>query len=304
MREAFLSLFLSACCILVLASCQTRHEGAVEGTVVPPCPGVRVTVSRAGTTVCTVDANARDGKFKIMLAPGKYNISVSSPASPFPVNFFGIIVGPGKTATLPPLEMVQLSGTAVISGTVSPGGAGAKVTLFSEGAERASVAVAPDGRYEFAELPPGDYTLEASAPGYAGDGAKIRISGDTRAAQNIRLLYISRIDGVDWTRGIIHARGKGLYPANSSNPTAKREMARRAALSEAERNLLRIIDQIKLDPNRDLKSIAATGTFASRIKGYVQGFRVVDEREVYDGVEVELDLPLTGPNGLTRHVFE
>jgi hypothetical protein len=41
-----------------------------------------------------------------------------------------------------------------------------------------------------------------------------------------------------------------------------------------------------------------------RIKGYLQGFKIVEEHEVDGGVEVELDLPLTGPGGLTRYISD
>ena len=304
MREKSISFFLSLFCLITLASCQNKHDGAVEGMVVPPCPGVRITVSRLGKTVCEVEANTKDGKFRIALAPGKYDVRVSAPASPFPVTVTGIDVDPGKTATLPSFEIAQLSGTGALSGTVSPGGPGTRVTLLYEGRERASMAAAPDGRYEFTALPEGQYTIKVSSPGYASDSEEIRVSGDRGTAQNIRLLYETPIDGVDWSRGVIHARGKGLYPANSANPTARHEMARRAALSEAERNLLRIVEQIKLSPNRDLKSVMGSGSFTSRIKGYLQGFTISGEREVDGGVEVELALPLTGPGGLTRSISE
>jgi len=304
MRTTSIRFFLSVCCFITLTSCQDKHDGAVEGIVVPPGFGVRITISQSGKTVHAVDANTQDGKFRIALAPGKYDVSVNVPASPFPVTIAGINVDPGKTATLPSVEIVQLSGTAALSGIVSPGGPGTKVTLLYEGRERATMAAAPDGRYEFTALPEGKYTITASSPGYASDSAEIRISGDRRTAQNIRLLYETPIDGVDWPRGVIHAKGKGLYPANTANHTAMHEMARRAALSEAERNLLRIVEQIKLAPNRDLKSIMISGTFTVRIKGYLQGFKISDEREVDGGVEVELDLPLTGPGGLTRTISE
>ncbi len=302
MGRVLLGFFLLGCCLAATISCQTK-QGVVEGVVVPACTGVRVTFSQSGKTVGTVDANALDGKFRTELAPGKYDVSVRSPASSFPVNFAGLDVTPGKTATLPPFQMAQVTGSAVISGTVSPAGPNTRVSLLFEGAERASMAALPDGRYEFSSLPAGDYTLEASSPGYASDAVKVRVSEDRRAAENIRLLYISPIEGVDWTRGIIRAKGKGVYPADSSNPAASREMARRAALSEAERNLLRIIDQIKLDPNHDLKSVSS-GAFTSRIRGYIQGFRVVNEHDVNGGIELELELPLTGPNGLTRYVSD
>ncbi len=301
MGKTIFSLLLPGCCLIVFFSCQTQ-EGAVEGMVVPPLPGMRVTVNHSGTAVRAVGMNVRDGKFRIALAPGKYDVSAGSVSSPFPITVAGVDVDPGKTLTLPPSEMTLPSGTAAISGTVSPGGPMTKVTLLQEGKERASVTAAPDGRYEFTALPAGKYILAASSPGYASDVTEVRISGSRRVAQNIRLLYVSPIDGVDWTRGVIRARGRGLYPSDSLNRTAMHEMAKRAALSDAERNLLGIIEQIKLDSNHDLKSAMASGTFTTRIKGYLRGFRIVGEHDVNDGVEIELELPLTGPDGLTRYI--
>ena len=80
------------------------------------------------------------------------------------------------------------------------------------------------------------------------------------------------------------------------------EMAKRAALSAAERNLLLIVEQIKLDPKHDLKSTMAGDTFTVRISGFLKGYKVVEERDVNNGVEVELELPLTGPGGLTGYI--
>ncbi len=304
MRKEIAGLLLSWCCLVCLSSCETRNDGTVEGTVVPPGADVRVTVSRSGTTVSTTGTSVRDGKFRITLAPGKYDISARSASAPFPLIVEGVTVDPGKTSTLPPFEMAQISGTAAISGIVSPGGSGTKITLLSEGVERASVAASPDGRYEFTSLFEGNYTLTVSSPGYASDTAELRVYSGRRVAQNMRLLYVSPIEGVDWTRGVIHARGRGMYPANTSNRTAMHEMAKRAALSDAERKLLGIIGQIKLDPNHGLTAAMASGTFTTRIEGYLRGFRIVDEHEVNAGVEVELEIPLTGPNGLVRYISD
>ena len=195
----------------------------------------------------------------------------------------------------------QPSGTAGLSGVVYP--AGATVSLVSETGQKATVTTARDGRYEFGALPEGKYVFQASAPGYASDALEVRISGERRAVQNVRLLYISRIDGIDWSKGIIRATGRGMYPADSPNRPAAREMAKRAALSDAERNLLWIVEQIKVGPDQDLAPLIAR-SYTVRIRGFLQGFRVVGERETGTGVEVELELPLTGQSGLTRYISD
>ncbi len=296
-------LFVLLCFFLLSSSCRTQETGVIEGSVVPAGPGVRITLSRAGQAVRTADAGSIDGKFSIVLAPGTYDVAVYIPTSAYPVTFSGIDIYPGKTTTLPPIETAGRAGTTVLSGTVSPAVTGTKVSLKYEGRERAAVNAA-GGRYEFMGLPSGAYTIQASSPGYADDVAEINLSDGRPASQNMRLLYVTTIDGIDWTRKVVHATGRGLYPANAQNPTVKREMARRAALSEAERNLLGMIGRIKTDPEHDVESRMKNGALTVRIQGFVRGFTVVNEQELSDGIKIDVELPLTGPNGLTRYLAD
>ena len=215
MHTSFLRDVLLISILILISSCQTKQEGAVEGAIVPPCPGARVIVSRSGNTVNSVDADSRTGTFRIALAPGKYDIRISAPASPLPVNFPGVSVAPGETAQLPPVQIAQLSGTSSIAGTVFPAAAGAKIALFYEGQERASMSASSEGRYEFTALPSGTYTVLAMAPGYANDKTDLRIAEARIASQNMRLLYVTPINGVDWERATIRAKGRGVYPSNA-----------------------------------------------------------------------------------------
>ena len=67
------------------------------------------------------------------------------------------------------------------------------------------------------------------------------------------------------------------------------------------RNLLRIIEQIRISPDRSLKSMLQEKNYAETIHGFIRGYRVVDERERAGGIiELELELPLTGSRGLSR----
>jgi hypothetical protein len=216
------------------------------------------------------------------------------------VAFAGITGDPEKPAALAPVELARLSGTAALSGTVAPERAGARVTLFYEGKEHAATTVGPGGTYEFTALRAGIYTLQAEAPGYAVDRVEVRIPENQKAAQNFRLLFVSSIDGVDWNRGTIRAKGRGLFPTDATNLTVRYELAKRAALSEAERNLLRIIEQLKADPSRGLRTTQTAASFTVRLQGFIHGHKIVGERELDNGVEIELELPLTGTSGLTR----
>ena len=298
--------FYPALFIIILVSflsCTTKKEGTVEGSVNPPAPGMRVTISRDSKPVQAADINAVDGKYRISLPPGKYDISISSPAMPFPSTFSGVVVLSEAATTLPPVETGRPVSNSKLSGRVIPCG-GTTVALMSEGKERASVSPDQEGKYEFSNVPPGAYTLRVSAPGYAVSNEEIRITDEQAPLGNMRLLYLSEIDGVDWNRGIVRAKGRGRFPADSPNTTIRREMAKRAALSDAERNLTRIVEQIKIDSSHDVKSSMTNSAFSVKIKGYLQGFKVVAERDIDGGVEMELELPLTGKNGLSGILAE
>ena len=80
-------------------------------------------------------------------------------------------------------------------------------------------------------------------------------------AQNRRPFYATEISGIDWGRWTIRAKRRGMFPANGTNRAVARELTKRAALSEAERNLLKIVEQIKLDPNHEIRSLMNEGKY-------------------------------------------
>jgi len=300
------SFIIVGCVILLLGTltaCPAKKEGTIEGVVVPPSAGARIAVVQQDKTIASVEVNAQDGKFSTSLPPGTYDVKVTAPSSPYPLVLPGIVVRTAETTTLPPVTLAPSKGSAVISGKVPSAAAGTRVALLVDGVERASVDASREGTFEFEGLPAGRYTLQISSPGYASDSVAIGVSDDQRAIRDIRLLYITAIEGIDWNAGKIRSRGIGLPPKQSPTPTVKREMAKRAALADAERNLLRIIELINVGP--DQKFIAALGekTYTQKIQGYLQGYRIATERDMDGGkIEVELELPLTGPGGLSSYL--
>ena len=126
-----------------------------------------------------------------------------------------------------------------------------------------------------------------------------------RVRQSAVLFPVTAVDGVDWAAGRVRATGVGLPPKDAGSPGAVHAMTQRAALADAQRNLLRTIEQIKIDGNRSVKSVMQSGNGAQRIQGYLKGYTVVSERELEDGrIEIILELPLTGPTGLSRFIAE
>ncbi len=297
--------FLVMAMVLSSAVVGWAQDGLVEGTLDPPDATAQVSAIREGSTIATVSAGGHGGKFKLAVKAGTYTIMVSAPVSSFPIRFDSIVVNPGETTTLPPVLIVPGSGKAVLSGRITPPRTNGEVQLIQEGKERATTRSDQDGRYEFRGLPAGEYEVRATAPGYAEDIAPVTIPENQRVRQTSVLLPVTPIDGVDWTAGKIRAVGVGSPPQNAGNLAAGRAMTERAAMVDAQRNLLRIVEQIRIDKQRSVKDVMATGKGVQRIQGYLSGFKVVSERELSDGrIEVILELPLKGPAGLQRYLSE
>jgi hypothetical protein len=97
----------------------------------------------------------------------------------------------------------------------------------------------------------------------------------------------------------------GNAPQNAENAAQARAMAQRAAIADGQRNLLRMVEQIKVDGQRSVRTIMNTGSGSERIQGFLKNYAVVSERQLEDGrIEVILELPLTGPRGLSRFLVD
>jgi len=299
-RKILLALY-----VLLTFACRAKQDGAIEGSIVPPGTPARISAMQDGKNVQTVPVTGQDGKFKLLLAAGTYTINVTAPDSPYPLNLNNIVVRSGETTILPPIELMPPTGKASLSGKVIPPRPGSEVKLMYEGKERAAVQTDREGKYEFKELPAGTYVVQANSPGHAEDTAQVVITGNQKVEQTAVLFPIVSIDGVDWSQGKIRATGIGMPPQNAPNVSVRRAMAQRAALADAQRNMLRTIEQIRISDNQDIKDAMRSKNIASKIQGFLKGYTVVSERELEDGrVEVVLELPLTGPAGLSRYITE
>lgn len=288
---------------MLLIACPSKKDGAIEGQVAPASPAIRITALQQNAVVIQTDVASQDGRFRISLSAGTYDVKVTSSTVPLPVMISGIMVKAGETTQLGTVSLAPAGGTGIVAGKVTPSAAGTRVALLADGIERASVNTSPDGRYEFAGIPSGHYTVQAASSGYANDTAPVSVMDNERSHQDFRLIYITAIEGVDWSAGKIRARGIGLPPRQAPTPTVRREMAKRAALADAERNLVRIIELINVDPGQSVTSAMGEKTFTRKLQGYIQGYQVAAERDMDGGrVEIELELPLTGPGGLSSYL--
>jgi len=291
--------------VLLIVACTPRPVGTLKGTVSPSEPMAQITIVQNGKPVASVNTAAVDGTFSAQVKAGVYTVKITSPASALPVTVADVIIKAGETTLVPPVNMAVPTGNAVVTGKITPVRPGTKVKLIGEGRERAAAHIGADGTYEFSELPAGKYAIQTEAPGYAGDTSPLTISADQKTEQNVLLLPITTTAGVDWASGKIRATGHGLPPVQTASSTVRREMTKRAALSDAERNLLKIVQNIRISSTMDIKTYMQDANRAERIQGFIRGYTVVSETDHDDGsVDIILELPLTGPAGLSRTITE
>lgn len=285
----------------------TRQEGIVTGTVSPPAPGIRVSALQNGKTVSLVPADARDGTFSMKLAPGTYDINISAPDFPLPMVFYFVSVEQGKTTELSPIAFAGSSvrEKGALSGRITPARPGASITLLAEGKERASTGTDSEGNYSFKGVPAGFYDLQVRMPDYAPEVVPVAVAAENITRYNPILFYASAVEGVDWAAGKLRVIGQGFPPHTSANPTVSRELARRAALTDAQRKLLKALSEIKTGPDEMLQSRIGEKKFSRRIEGFIKGYHIVGERDRGGGaIEIDVELVLTGKNGLSRYLSE
>jgi hypothetical protein len=302
LRQIVISVLLSS---LLLSSCHSKQDGAIEGAMHPSGRSAQIKAIRDGKDIQTISAGMQNGKFKFVLAACVYTIKVSTADSPFSLHMNNIMVKSGETTELPPIELTAPSGSGGLSGKIIPPRPDIELKLIYEGRERAAVHADREGKYEFKEIPAGAYVVQANAPGHADDAIPVLITDNQKTEQNAVLLPIVAIAGVDWASGKFLATGYGMPPQNASNGTVRREMTKRAALADAQRNMLNTIVRIRMDANQTVKTAMRNKNVALKIEGFLKGFTIVSEIEREDGkFEVVLELPLTGPAGLTRYITE
>lgn len=104
----------------------------------------------------------------------------------------------------------------------------------------------------------------------------------------------------------ITADGYGVLPQNRPFGQAKL-MARRAAVVEAQRNLLETVKEVAIDSETNVEmSMTLNDTIHSEISGVIRGARVIDEEYIpEDGIyRVTMSVPMYGVGSLGQVVFD
>lgn len=105
---------------------------------------------------------------------------------------------------------------------------------------------------------------------------------------------------VNWTTGTISVSGIGVSPPDAPAAAAQ-AMAYRAARVVASRNLLELVEGIRVDSETIVENfLVKSDTIKEQVSGFVRSARVIKHQNFPDGsVEVFLAMPLWGKNSLT-----
>lgn len=114
----------------------------------------------------------------------------------------------------------------------------------------------------------------------------------------------SKLSGhVDWSNHLIYATGLGAIPKDENNDAVAYLKARSFARMDARRNLLAVIDHVKIDSQtvgQDFQSV--NDTVREEITGIIKGSEIFAERKLKIGngmmVEVTITMPLYGEDSL------
>ena len=101
---------------------------------------------------------------------------------------------------------------------------------------------------------------------------------------------------INWTQGLITAKGSGAPPTGITVISQARLMAERAAKADALRNLLEAVKGVRVDADTTVENFTTKNDVVmTRVSGIVKGATVVDKRYLSDGgVEVTVVVYLTG----------
>ena len=101
---------------------------------------------------------------------------------------------------------------------------------------------------------------------------------------------------INWTKGVVQAKGIGAPPERYYGKPQARPMALRAAKLDAMRNLLEATKGVRISSTTVVKDFAITSDIImSQVEGMVKGAQVVHQEYMSDGtVEVTMQMSLMG----------
>lgn len=101
---------------------------------------------------------------------------------------------------------------------------------------------------------------------------------------------------INWTKGIVQAKGIGAPPEKFYGKPNARPMALRAATLDAYRNILEVINGVRINSTTVIKDFAVENDIImSKVEGMVKGAEIVKKEYLSDGtVEITMQMNLRG----------
>lgn len=128
----------------------------------------------------------------------------------------------------------------------------------------------------------------------------------TIITMTILLTSVCAEAAVDWNNKFITVTGMGMAnPAMVRSPAHASMMARRAAISDAYRQLAEMVMGVQVDAETTVEQMMLTSDVVkTRVSAVIKGAVVVDEGELSGGgYSVTMQMPLFGNNGLSTAVI-
>jgi hypothetical protein len=108
---------------------------------------------------------------------------------------------------------------------------------------------------------------------------------------------------IDWDKGVLYATGLGAVSNKEPNDAKAYLRARSFAIMDARRNMLAVVDHVKIDSRTTGADYeASSDVITQEIRGIVKGTQVVGERKIRIGnasmIEVTVATPMYGDRGI------
>lgn len=102
--------------------------------------------------------------------------------------------------------------------------------------------------------------------------------------------------GVDWSKGVVRAKGLAAGKATTKNPGLRKAQAKRAATMDAQRNLAEAVRGVQVTGESTMKDLELEYDIVrTRVDAVINGMVEVDEKYFDDDTcEVILEMPLFG----------
>jgi hypothetical protein len=114
--------------------------------------------------------------------------------------------------------------------------------------------------------------------------------------QSQDLVEMTAKGSINWTKGTVRGKGIGAPPEQMYGKPSARPMAIRAAKLDAYRNILEVVNGVRIDGTTIVRDYAIeSDIIMSKVEGMVQGAELVNQEYLSDGtVEVIIEMSIRG----------